>query len=86
KQKYGKKEVGKRIAKKVRKILKGYFLSGEADKSDRYTVQNMYEALQQRVLEGEIEAEAIPKVSTIQSWIGYYTCQHCEHAAQTDII
>ncbi|CAG8739385.1 11338_t:CDS:2, partial [Racocetra persica] len=33
----------------------------EADKSDRYTAQDMYEALQQRVLEGKIEAEAIPK-------------------------
>ncbi|CAG8459033.1 29064_t:CDS:2 [Gigaspora margarita] len=61
KQKYEKKGVGKKIAKKVRKI------AGEANKSDRYTVQDMYEALQQRVLEGEIEAEAILKVSTIQS-------------------
>ncbi|CAG8826693.1 28441_t:CDS:2, partial [Racocetra persica] len=83
KQKYGKKEVEKRIAKKVRKILEEYFLACKADKSDHYTVQDMYEALQQRVLEDEIEAEAIPKVSTIQSWIGHYTRQYHKHAAQT---
>ncbi|RIB20241.1 hypothetical protein C2G38_2304621 [Gigaspora rosea] len=53
-QKYGKKGAGKRIAKKVRKILEGYFLAGNADKIDRYTVQDMYQALQQRVLEGDI--------------------------------
>ncbi|CAG8644670.1 33780_t:CDS:2, partial [Racocetra persica] len=70
KQKYREKGIGKRIAK------------NEADKSDHYTAQDMYEALQQRVLEGEIEAEAIPKVSTIQSWIGYYTRQYREYAAQ----
>ncbi|CAG8643553.1 7844_t:CDS:2, partial [Racocetra persica] len=58
----------------------------EADKSDHYTAQDMYEALQQRVLEDEIEAEAIPKVSTIQSWIGHYTCQHREHIAQTETL
>lgn len=86
KQKYGKKGAGKRIAKKVRKILEGYFLAGNADKSDRYTAQDMYQALQQRVLEGDIEAEDVPKVSTIQSWIGRYTRQHRKHTAQTSII
>ncbi|RIB12700.1 hypothetical protein C2G38_2041610 [Gigaspora rosea] len=86
KQKYGKKGAGKRIAKKVRKILEGYFLAGNADKSDHYTVQDMYQALQQRVLEGDIEAEDFLKVSTIQSWIGRYTRQHREHTAQTSII
>ncbi|RIB16393.1 hypothetical protein C2G38_2143116 [Gigaspora rosea] len=67
KQKYRKKGAGKRIAKKVRKILEGYFLASNANKSDRYTAQDMYQALQQRVLEGDIEAEDVPEVSTIQS-------------------
>ena len=66
--------------------MEGYFLAGNTDKSDRYTAQDMYEALQQRVIEGDIEAEVVPKVSTIQSWIGRYTRQHREHAAQMGII
>ncbi|CAG8673767.1 19022_t:CDS:1, partial [Gigaspora margarita] len=40
---------------------------GNADKSDHYTTQDMYQALQQRVLEGDIEAEDVLKVFTIQS-------------------
>ncbi|CAG8719352.1 22698_t:CDS:2 [Gigaspora margarita] len=67
KQKYEKKGTRKRISKQVRRILEGYFLAGNANKSDCYTVQDMYKSLQQRVLEGDIEAEAVPKVSTIQN-------------------
>ncbi|CAG8799823.1 9352_t:CDS:1, partial [Cetraspora pellucida] len=61
----------------------GYFLAGNINKSDRYTAQDIYQALQKRVLEGEIESEDVPKIFTIQNWIGCYTHQHCEQAVQT---
>ncbi|CAG8630924.1 8626_t:CDS:1, partial [Scutellospora calospora] len=37
------------------------------NQSDHYTIQDMYQALQQKVLESNIEAETVSKVSTIQS-------------------
>ncbi|RIB28258.1 hypothetical protein C2G38_2158360 [Gigaspora rosea] len=67
------------IPNATRKFL--FIETGNADKSDCYTMQDMYQALQQRVLKGDIEAEDVPKVSTIQSWIGRYTRQHREHTA-----
>ncbi|CAG8448028.1 4226_t:CDS:2 [Scutellospora calospora] len=67
KQKYRKKRAGKRITKKIRKILERYFLTSNADKSDHYTTQNMYQALQQKVLKSDIEAETVLKLFTIQS-------------------
>ncbi|CAG8665402.1 21057_t:CDS:2 [Gigaspora margarita] len=67
KQKYGKKGAGKRITKKVRTILEGYFLAGNANKSNYYNAQDMHQALQKKVLEGEIENKDVPKISTIQN-------------------
>lgn len=85
KQKYGKRGVRKRITKKVRTILEGYFLAGNVNKSDRYTAQDMHQALQEKVLEGEIESDIVPKISTIQNWIARYTREHREQAARTNI-
>ena len=45
KQKYSKKGGGKRISKKVWKLLEGYFLEGDVDKSKRFTATTMLENL-----------------------------------------
>ncbi|CAG8498701.1 22966_t:CDS:2 [Gigaspora margarita] len=41
--------------------------------SDHYNAQDMHQALQKKVLESNIENEDVPKISTIQNWIGRYT-------------
>jgi hypothetical protein len=41
----------------------------------------MYNELVQCAQEGEIKIEEIPKVATIQNWIGRYTREHKQEAA-----
>ncbi|CAG8522212.1 6441_t:CDS:2, partial [Racocetra persica] len=72
-QKFGRKGTGKRISPEIRALLEGYFLAGNINKSDRYTAQDMHDELVQHAQEGEIKVEEVPKVATIQNWIGYYT-------------
>lgn len=71
-QKFGKKGEGKRISKYVIPYLEAYFLAGDVDKSEKYTAQEMYNELKELVEEGILEAEEIPKVSTIGNWITRY--------------
>ncbi|CAG8570768.1 13409_t:CDS:2 [Gigaspora margarita] len=66
KQKYGKKETGKHIFKKVWKLLEEYFLEGDIDKSKRFTTASMLECLKRKVEEGELDEDKIPKLQTIQ--------------------
>ncbi|CAG8757932.1 15530_t:CDS:1, partial [Rhizophagus irregularis] len=51
KQKYGKKGGGKRISKRVWKLLEEYFLEGDVDKSKRFTATTMLENLRNKVEE-----------------------------------
>ncbi|PKC13739.1 hypothetical protein RhiirA5_372007, partial [Rhizophagus irregularis] len=64
-QKFGKKGGGKRISKYVIPYFEAYFLAGDVNKSEKYTAQEMYNELKELVEEGILEAEEIPKVSTI---------------------
>ena len=81
-QKFGKKGGGKRISKHVIPYLEAYFLAGDVDKSERYTAQEMYNELKELVEEGILEAEEIPKVSTIGNWITRYAQAHRKAQAQ----
>ncbi|PKY46438.1 hypothetical protein RhiirA4_420645 [Rhizophagus irregularis] len=76
KQKYGKKGGGKRISKRVWKLLEEYFLEGDVDKSKRFTATTMLENLRNKVEERELDEEEIPKLQTIQGWISRYSAQH----------
>ena len=80
-QKFGKRGVGKRLSQEVRALLEGYFLAGNVNKSDRYTAQDLYEELVRHAQDGEIKMEKMPKVVTIQNWIGRYTREHKQEAA-----
>ena len=80
-QKFGKRGIGKRISLEIRVLLEGYFLAGNVNKSDRYTAQDMYNELVQCAQESEIKMKEIPKVATIQNWIGHYTREHKQEAA-----
>ncbi|CAG8757725.1 1635_t:CDS:2 [Gigaspora margarita] len=80
-QKFGKKGAGKRMSKKVRALLEGFFMAGNANKSDRYNAQDMHKELLKCVEEGEISNEEVPKSTTIQNWITKTTAEHRERAA-----
>lgn len=84
-QKFGKRGVGKRISPEIRVLLEGYFLAGNINKSDRYTAQDMYDELVRSAREGEINMEEVPKVTTIQNWIGRYTREHKQEAAVKEL-
>ena len=86
KQKYGKKGGGKRIFKRVWKLLEEYFLEGDIDKSKRFTAATMLENLKRKVEEGELDEEEILKLQTIQSWISHYSAQHCQKMAEMSLI
>ncbi|POG57742.1 hypothetical protein GLOIN_2v1791364 [Rhizophagus irregularis DAOM 181602=DAOM 197198] len=79
--KFGKKGAGKRMTNQVRALLEGYFMAGNADKSNRYTTQDMQRELEKCAQEGEIDKDDIPKVTTIQNWISKTTREHREEAA-----
>ncbi|PKC11178.1 hypothetical protein RhiirA5_374075, partial [Rhizophagus irregularis] len=80
-QKFGKKGAGKRMTNQVRALLEGYFMAGNADKSNRYTAQDMQRELEKCAQEGEIDKDDVPKVTTIQNWISKTTREHREEAA-----
>lgn len=85
-QKFGKKGEGKRISKHVIPYLEAYFLAGDVDKSEKYTAQEMYNELKELVDEGILEAEEIPKVSTIGNWITRYAQAHRKIQAQQALV
>lgn len=72
KQKYGIRGGGKRITKKVKSYLEGYFLAGNVNKTDRMTAKEMVSQLQILANEGEIQVENIPEVATVANWITRY--------------
>ena len=80
-QKFGKRGAGKRMTNQVRALLEGYFMAGNADKSNRYTAQDMQYELDKCAQEGEIDKDDIPKITTIQNWISKTTREHREEAA-----
>ena len=69
------------MTNQVRVLLEGYFMAGNADKSNCYTAQDMQCELARCVQEGEIDKEDISKVVMIQNWISKTTREHREKAA-----
>ncbi|RIB18412.1 hypothetical protein C2G38_2184637 [Gigaspora rosea] len=71
--KFRKKGGGKRIKPKVVNFLKQFFLNGNLNPKDKMTAKEMQEELLKFVDSGEIEKDHMPKVTTIQNWIGRYS-------------
>ncbi|CAG8783507.1 9211_t:CDS:1, partial [Rhizophagus irregularis] len=69
------------MTNQVRALLEGYFVAGNADKSNRYTAQDMQCELKKYAQEGKIDKNDVPKVITIQNWISKTTKEHREEAA-----
>ena len=70
------------MTNQVRMLLEGYFMAGNADKSNRYTAQDMHHELSRCAQEGEIDKEDISKITTIQNWISKTAREHREEAAE----
>ena len=71
-QKVGGKGKGKRMTKQVKELLKSFFLNGNLNQKDKMSAKDMYNELLIFVESGEIEAEDVPKIITIQNWISTY--------------
>jgi len=61
------------MSKKVIALLQGFFHAGNADKSDRYSANDMLSELIHMASSGELDPEIIPKIETIENWIGRYS-------------
>ncbi|CAG8563744.1 6285_t:CDS:2, partial [Cetraspora pellucida] len=73
---------GTRIKKNIKTILEGFFLNGNRNDKDKISTKAMHAELLEFVKNGNIEAEDIPKTSTIQNWINSYTWAFKQKAAE----
>ena len=71
-QKFGKKG-GAQIAKNIVSLLQAFFHAGNADKSDRYSANDILSKLIHMSNNEKFDSEIIPKVETIENWIGRYS-------------
>ena len=81
-QKFGRKGTGARIPKEIVSLLQGFFLAGNANKSNCYSEQDMYNELVNLADKGEIDRNKIPKIQTIKGWISRYSRQMKKEAAE----
>ncbi|CAG8755683.1 3538_t:CDS:2, partial [Cetraspora pellucida] len=71
--KFGKKRGGKKLKTKVVGFLKQFFLNENLNPKDRMTAKDIHEELLKFANSDEIKEKHVPKVTTIQNWIGRYT-------------
>ncbi|RHZ78587.1 hypothetical protein Glove_159g30 [Diversispora epigaea] len=83
--KYGQRGKGKRITKKVRTYLEGFFLAGNMNKTDRMSAKDMLNELKKIAEEGEIQSEEIPEIKTIEGWITRYSASLRKESAEQRI-
>ncbi|CAB4396728.1 unnamed protein product [Rhizophagus irregularis] len=81
-QKLGGKGKGKRMKKQVKELLKSFFLNGNLNQKDKMLAKDMYNELLNFVESGELEAEDVPKITTIQNWISTYARTFKEQATE----
>lgn len=81
-QKLGGKGKGKRMKKQVKELLKSFFLNGNLSQKDKMSAKDMYNELLVFVESGEMEAEDVPKITTIQNWISTYARTFKEQATE----
>ena len=73
---------GKRMKKQVKELLKSFFLNGNLNQHDKMSAKDMYNELLVFVESGELEAENVPKITTIQNWISSYARTFKEQATE----
>ena len=84
-QKLGGKGKGKRMTKKVKELLKSFFLNGNLNQKDKMSAKEIYNELLTFVESGELEAKDVPKLTIIQNWISAYTRTFKEQATENMI-
>jgi hypothetical protein len=67
------REPVKRMTVEIKRLLEIMFHTGTANPRQKMNAQQMHEELLQRVQQGELCEEDIPKVSTIQNWISGFS-------------
>jgi hypothetical protein len=80
-QKYGKKG-GRKLNLNVIEQLKNMFLAGNIEKNKKYSPDDMLKELRRLVENNELEAEDIPSLKQIKSWISRFSQQHKRQAAE----
>ena len=81
-QKLGGKGKGKRMKKKVKELLKSFFLNGNLNQKDKMSAKDMYNELLIFVESGELEADDVSKIATIHNWISAYARTFKEQATE----
>jgi hypothetical protein len=57
------------MTEKVKSYLQAFFLAGDEDKTERMSANEMVRELKELVKEGEIQADEVPQVKTVENWI-----------------
>ncbi len=70
------------MVRKIIALLQSFFHTDNADKSDRYSANDILLELIYMADSGKLDSEIIPKVETIENWISRYSAAcKCEMAA-----
>ena len=72
----------KKNEKTSKRIIKSFFLNGNLNQNDKMSAKDMYNELLVFVESGELKAENIPKIITIQNWISSYARTFKEQATE----
>ncbi|EXX57761.1 hypothetical protein RirG_204100 [Rhizophagus irregularis DAOM 197198w] len=70
------------MTKQVKELLKSFFLNGNLNQKDKMSAKDMYNELLTFVESGELKAEDVPKIITIQNWISAYARTFKEQATE----
>lgn len=73
------------MPEQVKQLLRTYFLSGNVDKTNRFTAETMLEDLKQRVETGELNLSDLPKIKTIENWINRFSREHKKAIAEKEL-
>ncbi|RIB27555.1 hypothetical protein C2G38_2160165 [Gigaspora rosea] len=75
-QEYEKHGRRKHMTAHIIELLKSFFHTGDIDKSEWYTAKDMLDMLEKKAEVGKLEISEVPKVKTIENWIGHYAQQY----------
>ncbi|RIB18591.1 hypothetical protein C2G38_2184224 [Gigaspora rosea] len=81
-QEYEKRGGRKHMTVRIIELLKSFFHAGDIDKSERYTAKDMLDVLEKKAKVGELETSEVPKLKTIENWIGHYAQQYKKDLAK----
>ena len=76
-----KREVKNKLVTKS-EYLQIYFLSGNMDRSQRFSAKDMLQGLERRVEFGELTSEELPTIKIIEGWISRFAASHKKSIAQ----